>query len=111
MKFAKTHTIASVVGIVTSANANGIRNESVPNVKMRISSAIGSAIELATDEVLAEHGVEVVLDRRLSREEDRRAGDRADRRAHVVRVALRVGRLEVGDDLGDRHVLRDGQRR
>ena len=44
MKFAKIHTIASVVGIVTSANANGIRNESVPNVTTRIASAIGSAI-------------------------------------------------------------------
>ena len=44
MKFAKTQMIASVVGIVTSANANGIRNASVPNVKTRMSSAIGSAM-------------------------------------------------------------------
>ena len=43
MKFAKIQMIPSVVGIVTSAKTNGSRNESVPNVKMRITSAIGTA--------------------------------------------------------------------
>ena len=44
MKLAKTQTIPSVVGIVTIVNANGSRNASVPKVKIRIRSAIGTAI-------------------------------------------------------------------
>ncbi len=54
--------------------------------------------ELAHLEVVCEDGVEVVLDRRLPRDVDRRAGNLARRFAHVVRVALRVGRLEARDD-------------
>ncbi len=44
MKLAKTQMIPSVVGIVTIVNANGSRNASVPKVKIRIRSAIGTAI-------------------------------------------------------------------
>ena len=43
MKLAMIQMIPSVVGIVTSAKTNGTRNESVPNVKMRITRAIGMA--------------------------------------------------------------------
>ena len=43
MKLATIQMIPSVVGIVTSANANGSRNDSVPKVKMRMIRAIGIA--------------------------------------------------------------------
>jgi hypothetical protein len=44
MTFAKIQMIPSVVGIVTSVKTKGSRNESVPNVKTRIRSAIGTAM-------------------------------------------------------------------
>ena len=91
MKFAKIQTIASVVGIVTSANANGIRNDQGSEREDEDQQRDRERNELAAHEVVAEHGVEVVLDRRLPRQVDGRAGDRAHRPAHLVGPALGVG--------------------
>ena len=81
MAFAKIQTIPSVVGIVTSANPNGIRNASVPKVKTRMSERDRDRDQLAPEEVLGEDGVEVALDRRLARDVDLGARDRAARLA------------------------------
>ena len=63
--------------------------------------------ELADLQVLGEDRVEVVLDRRLSGDQDLGARDLPDRRPHVVRVALGVGGLEVRDDQRRHDGVRD----
>ncbi len=63
--------------------------------------------ELADLQVFGEDGIEVVLDGRLAADEDLGAWDVARRGPHVVGVPLRVRRLEVGDDLGADHGVRD----
>ena len=65
-------------------------------------------VELADLQVLVEDRVEIVLDRRLAADEHLGARDLARGGAHVVRVALRVGRLEVRDDRRGDDVRRDG---
>ena len=63
--------------------------------------------ELADLKVVREDRVEVVLDGGLPGDVDRRAGNLAGGGAHVVRVAFRVGRLQVGDDGGADHGVGD----
>jgi hypothetical protein len=64
-------------------------------------------VELADLEVMSEHRIEVVLDRRLSRHVDLRAWNLACRGPHVVRVAFGVSGLEVGHDGGRDYGVRD----
>ena len=110
MKCAKSQMIASVVGIAAAAKMNGTRNASVPKTKSEDQQRDRDRDqELADLQVVREDGVEVVLDRGLAGDVDRLgARDRADGAAHVVRVALGVGRLEVGDDRGDDDLVGHG---
>ena len=66
---------------------------------------------LALCEILREHRVEVVLDGRLSGEEDLCPLNRAGGLAHVVRAALGIRRLEVRDDLRRHDVGARGRHR
>ena len=71
----------------------------MPKTKIRIASAIGTAMKNSPIlQVVGEDRVEVVLDRRLAGDVGLGARDRPGRLAHLVGVALRVGRLEAGDD-------------
>ena len=97
--FANIQMIPSVTGIGHGAKTNGIRNASVPKTKIRRSSRDRNRdVELADLEVIGEDGVEVVLDRGLSRDVELRPRNRPGGFAHVVGVALRVRRLERRDD-------------
>ena len=63
---------------------------------------------LADEQVTILHRLEIPLDRRLAAHVERGAGDIAGRLAHGAGVALRVGRLELGDDAGGNDVAGDG---
>ena len=66
--------------------------------------------ELADEQVVVLDGIEVVLDRRLSREVRRRPRDLARGLAHSRDVHLRVGGLELRHDRRRRDVVGDGAR-
>ena len=85
--------------MAAAANMNGSRNASVPKTKMRMRSAIGIAMSTSpTKRSSAKTGSRSCSIAAWPETKTSRAGDLADRRPHVVGVALRVRRLEVGDD-------------